>query len=80
MWFYSSRFKNLLNKNSETGSSDPSAQESTVEWNRGGGFTSRGTSLSGPQRVKKFTLKELEQATKHLSKSNLIGEGSFDLV
>ncbi|XP_010241786.1 PREDICTED: proline-rich receptor-like protein kinase PERK13 isoform X2 [Nelumbo nucifera] len=77
MWFYRSQFKNLLNKNSETGSSDPSAQ---VEWNRGGGFTSGGTSLSGPQGVKKFTLEELEQATKHFSKSNLIGEGSFGLV
>ncbi|KAJ0092265.1 hypothetical protein Patl1_25115 [Pistacia atlantica] len=37
LWFCKSQCKNVLNKNSETGSSDPSA---LVEWNRGAGPSS----------------------------------------
>ncbi|XP_031377021.1 probable leucine-rich repeat receptor-like protein kinase At5g49770 isoform X2 [Punica granatum] len=71
MWFC--RSKHPRNRNSETGSSDPSA---LAEWNRGGpsGSTAR---ISGPRQ---FSLEELEQATKQFDDSNLIGYGSFGSV
>ncbi|KAF8392559.1 hypothetical protein HHK36_022904 [Tetracentron sinense] len=78
VWFCMMQCKNFSNKNSETGSSDPSAQ---VEWNRGGGSSSAGgPPLSGPQGARQFTLEELEQVTKQFSESRHIGNGSFGLV
>ncbi|XP_020085896.1 probable serine/threonine-protein kinase At1g01540 isoform X2 [Ananas comosus] len=66
------------NRNSDTGSSDPST---LVEWNRGGRIS---TASCGPviehQGARPFTLEELEQATKNFSESNLVGAGSFGLV
>ncbi|KAF8387892.1 hypothetical protein HHK36_026554 [Tetracentron sinense] len=78
LWFCMLQCKNFSNKNSETGSSDPSA---LVEWNRGVGLSSAGgPPLSGPQGVRQFTLEELKQATKEFRESDLIGNGSFGLV
>ncbi|XP_010243553.1 PREDICTED: proline-rich receptor-like protein kinase PERK3 isoform X2 [Nelumbo nucifera] len=78
IWFCRSQCKKHRNRNSETSSSDPSA---VVESNRRHGFSSEGaTSIPEVQGVKQFTLEELEQATKHFSKGNLIGKGSFGLV
>ncbi|KAH7513311.1 hypothetical protein FEM48_Zijuj12G0186600 [Ziziphus jujuba var. spinosa] len=74
VWFCKFHSKKFSNKNSETGSSDPSA---LVEWNRGG--TSSGTAPH-PMAVRQFTLEELGQATKHFNESNLIGYGSFGTV
>nr|XP_011462700.1 PREDICTED: proline-rich receptor-like protein kinase PERK3 [Fragaria vesca subsp. vesca]XP_011462702.1 PREDICTED: proline-rich receptor-like protein kinase PERK3 [Fragaria vesca subsp. vesca] len=66
VWFCKTQCdKHLFNKNSETGSSDPSA----VELNRG-----------GPSSARHFTMEELEQATKHFDESSLLGFGSFGLV
>ncbi|GMY27672.1 proline-rich receptor-like protein kinase PERK3 [Fagus crenata] len=76
VWFCKTQCKNFSNRNSETGSSDPSA---LVEWNRGGG-TSSEAAPSGPPGAKQFTTIELEQATKQFSESNLIGYGSFGPV
>uniref|UniRef100_A0A0E0L1S2 non-specific serine/threonine protein kinase n=1 Tax=Oryza punctata TaxID=4537 RepID=A0A0E0L1S2_ORYPU len=62
------------NRNSETGSSDPST---LVEWGKGG------RSSSGPpehQGARQFSLDELSQATKSFSEANLVGLGSFGLV
>lgn len=50
----------------------------TVEWNREGGPSSA-AAPSGPHGDK-FTIMELEQATKQFSESNLIGFGSFGPV
>ncbi|XP_075653466.1 proline-rich receptor-like protein kinase PERK3 [Castanea sativa] len=75
VWFCKTHCKNLSNKNSETGSSDPSA---LVEWNREGGSSSA-AAPSGPHGGK-FTMMELELATKQFSESNLIGFGSFGPV
>ncbi|XP_034684791.1 serine/threonine-protein kinase-like protein ACR4 isoform X2 [Vitis riparia] len=78
VWFCKLQCKNFSNKNSETGSSDPSAP---VEWNRRGGPSSAAAPpLSGPQGARQFTMEELEQATKQFNESNLIGYGSFGLV
>ncbi|RVX22357.1 Proline-rich receptor-like protein kinase PERK9 [Vitis vinifera] len=78
VWFCKLQYKNFSNKNSETGSSDPSAP---VEWNRRGGPSSAAAPpLSGPQGARQFTMEELEQATKQFNESNLIGYGSFGLV
>ncbi|KAJ9700088.1 hypothetical protein PVL29_005765 [Vitis rotundifolia] len=78
VWFCKLQCKNFSNKNSETGSSDPSAP---VEWNREGGPSSAAAlPLSGPQGARQFTMEELEQATKQFNESNLIGYGSFGLV
>ncbi|ONI28373.1 hypothetical protein PRUPE_1G139900 [Prunus persica] len=71
VWFYKIHCKNLSNKNSETGSSDPSA---IVEWSRGG------PSSGVRQGARLFTLEELDQATKHFDESSLLGYGSFGLV
>ncbi|KAB2625242.1 proline-rich receptor-like protein kinase PERK1 [Pyrus ussuriensis x Pyrus communis] len=71
VWFCRNHCKSFPNKNSETGSSDPSA---IVERNRGGpGSEAR----HGPRL---FTLEELDQATKHFDESSLLGYGSFGLV
>ncbi|XP_059434708.1 proline-rich receptor-like protein kinase PERK3 isoform X1 [Corylus avellana] len=67
VWVCKLQCKNVGNRNSETGSSDPSA---LVEWDRGG----------GAHRAKQFTMIELEQATKQFSESTLIGYGSFGPV
>ncbi|KAG2727190.1 hypothetical protein I3843_01G142600 [Carya illinoinensis] len=74
-WFCKSQCKSFSNKNSETGSSDPSA---LAEWNRGG--SSSAAAPSEAQGAKQFTMIELKQATKHFSESNLIGYGRFGPV
>ncbi|KAF5736959.1 Kinase superfamily protein isoform 1 [Tripterygium wilfordii] len=78
VWFCKSQCKTLSNRNSETGSSDPSAP---TEWNRAGGPSSAaGQPTLGPHGARQFTMEELEQATKQFSESNLIGFGSFGPV
>ncbi|KAF5738686.1 Kinase superfamily protein isoform 1 [Tripterygium wilfordii] len=78
VWFCKSQCKNLSNRNSETGSSDPSA---LVEWNGGAGPSSApDQSTLGPPEARQFTMEELEQATKQFSEINLIGFGSFGSV
>ncbi|XP_052207386.1 probable serine/threonine-protein kinase PBL28 isoform X1 [Diospyros lotus] len=70
--------KRFSNRNSDTGSSDPSA---VVELRRGGGpGSSTATTIPGRNGAVQFTIGELEQATKHFHESNLIGYGSFGLV
>ncbi|XWS66029.1 hypothetical protein CRYUN_Cryun05aG0165000 [Craigia yunnanensis] len=77
IWFCKSHYKNFSNRNLDTGSSDPSAR---AEWNRGAGPSSAaGFSLFGTQGGR-FTMEELEQATKQFNESNLIGHGSFGSV
>ncbi|MCL7045346.1 hypothetical protein MKW94_013961 [Papaver nudicaule] len=76
IWYWL-HYKKLSNKNSETGSSDPSA---LVEWNRGGSVSVGGPTLYGPQGARQFKIEELDQATKQFSETNLIGGGSFGLV
>lgn len=77
LWFFKS-CRNISNRTSETGSSDPSA---LMEWNRGAGSSSAaGQSLYEPQGARQFMLEELEQATKQFADSNLIGCGSFGPV
>ncbi|EOY18228.1 Kinase superfamily protein isoform 3, partial [Theobroma cacao] len=77
IWFCKSQNKNFSNRNSDTGSSDPTAR---AEWNRGAGPSSAaGFSLFGTQG-RRFTLEELEQATKQFDASNLMGHGSFGSV
>ncbi|KAG0495706.1 hypothetical protein HPP92_000397 [Vanilla planifolia] len=68
--------KGFSNKTSETGSSDPST---LVESNRPGQAPS-GCSPSEHQEARRFSLKELEQATNCFGESNLVGVGSFGLV
>ncbi|OMO96963.1 hypothetical protein COLO4_14956 [Corchorus olitorius] len=77
IWFCKSKNKKFSNRNSDTGSSDPSARE----WNRGasGPSSAAGLSLFGTHGGK-FTMEELEQATKQFNESNLIGHGSFGSV
>lgn len=78
VWLCKSQSKNYQNKNSETGSSDPSA---LVEWNRGAGPSSAtGQPSFGPQGARQFSMEELEQATKQFSETSLIGFGSFGPV
>uniref|UniRef100_A0A5B7APT3 non-specific serine/threonine protein kinase n=1 Tax=Davidia involucrata TaxID=16924 RepID=A0A5B7APT3_DAVIN len=78
VWFCMLQCRNFSNKNSETGSSDPSA---VAELKRGSGPSSFSVpALSGPHGARQFTIEELEQATKHFNESNLIGYGSFGLV
>ncbi|KAJ3676185.1 hypothetical protein LUZ60_003597 [Juncus effusus] len=78
-WYYAFRCKTLSNRNSETGSSDPST---LVEWNRGGRVSSAGGAHASESRftARQFTLQELEQATKNFNDLNLVGTGSFGLV
>lgn len=73
LWFFISRRKRLSNKNSETGSSEPSA---VVELRTRGSRSSAAASCGGRQ----FAMEELEQATKQFNENNLIGYGSFGLV
>ncbi|XP_062108584.1 proline-rich receptor-like protein kinase PERK3 isoform X1 [Humulus lupulus] len=79
VWFCKFHWQKFTNKNSDTGSSDPSA---LVEWNRRGESSSGVEHLSpfGPVGARQFTMEELEQATKHFNESNLIGYGSFGTV
>ncbi|KAK9289244.1 hypothetical protein L1049_017719 [Liquidambar formosana] len=78
VWFCKLHCKNFSNRNSDTGSSDPSA---LVEWNRGAGPSSTAAPpLSGPQGARQFRMEELEQATKDFNQNNLIGYGRFGLV
>ncbi|XP_058203238.1 leucine-rich repeat receptor protein kinase HPCA1-like [Rhododendron vialii] len=73
------KHSNSSNRNSESGSSDPSA---VVELKRGGGTSSSTVPpIAGPHGTAvQFTVEELEQATKNFQESNLIGYGSFGLV
>ncbi|GLT99169.1 hypothetical protein SLE2022_166290 [Rubroshorea leprosula] len=74
-WFCKSQSKDLSNRNSETGSSDPFA---LVEWKREVGQSlSFGQSLFALHCPRQFTMEELEQATRKFNESNLIGYGSF---
>ncbi|XVE69134.1 hypothetical protein DITRI_Ditri09bG0126400 [Diplodiscus trichospermus] len=77
IWFFKSQNKNFSNRNSDTGSSDPSAR---ADCNRGAvPRCAAGFSLFEPQG-RRFTIEELEQATKQFNESNLIGHGSFGSV
>ncbi|WOL10364.1 PTI1-like tyrosine-protein kinase [Canna indica] len=79
LWFYILHFKKPANRNSETGSSDPS--NLAVEWNRRDRISSAGCGLTSEyQSAKQFTLEELEEATKNFSESNLVGTGTFGSV
>ncbi|KAK6930122.1 Serine-threonine/tyrosine-protein kinase, catalytic domain [Dillenia turbinata] len=80
VWICMSQCKRFSNKNSETGSSDPSA---IAEWKGCGPSSSAAPPFSGPSRggaARHFTMEELEQATKEFDDGNLIGYGSFGLV
>ncbi|GMP56788.1 hypothetical protein CsSME_00021133 [Camellia sinensis var. sinensis] len=74
-----SQCRNLSNRNSDTGSSEPPA---TVERKRGGVPSSSTATppVPGPHGATQFTMEELEQATNLFHESNLIGYGSFGLV
>ncbi|XP_028102529.1 receptor-like protein kinase THESEUS 1 [Camellia sinensis] len=74
-----SQCRNLSNRNSDTGSSEPPA---TVERKRGGVPSSSAATppVPGPHGATQFTMEELEQATNLFHESNLIGYGSFGLV
>ncbi|XP_059434709.1 proline-rich receptor-like protein kinase PERK3 isoform X2 [Corylus avellana] len=75
VWVCKLQCKNVGNRNSETGSSDPSAL---------GKSSFNGYFIfhidCGAHRAKQFTMIELEQATKQFSESTLIGYGSFGPV
>lgn len=74
------RAKRLSSGQSDTGSSDPSAQ---VDWVKRPDSPLIGIALptvSEVQRARRFALSELEHATKHWNPTNLIGEGGFGLV
>ncbi|KAJ1262612.1 hypothetical protein BS78_09G122100 [Paspalum vaginatum] len=63
------------NRNSDTGSSDPST---LVEWGKGG----RSALAPEPEHqvARQFSLEELVQATKNFNDANVVGAGSFGLV
>ncbi|KAI3469420.1 hypothetical protein Pfo_026083 [Paulownia fortunei] len=72
------QFRKFPNKDSETGSSDPSA---VVEKKRGGATSPYAVpSLTGPHEARQFRMEELEQASRQFNESNLIGCGTFGLV
>ncbi|KAI3443150.1 Protein kinase domain-containing protein [Psidium guajava] len=78
VWFCMSKLNTSATRNSETGSSEPSA---LVDWSRGGASGSGAApSQSGPQGARQFTMQELELATRQFDESNLIGHGSFGSV
>ncbi|KAG8067861.1 hypothetical protein GUJ93_ZPchr0005g14385 [Zizania palustris] len=67
------RLRARRNRNSETGSSDPST---LAEWGKGG----RSSTAPEHHGARQFSLDELAQATKYFSAANLVGVGSFGLV
>ncbi|KAG8370001.1 hypothetical protein BUALT_Bualt14G0072200 [Buddleja alternifolia] len=67
LWLFISQCRKLSNKDSETGSSDPSA----VGVKR---------SEDAPPEARQFRIEELEQATRQFNESNLIGCGNFGFV
>ncbi|AQK85145.1 Protein kinase superfamily protein [Zea mays] len=69
------RMRARRNRNSDTGSSDPST---LVEWGKGG-RSSLAPDLEH-QVARQFSLEDLVQATKNFSDTNIIGAGSFGLV
>ncbi|PSS01489.1 Protein kinase [Actinidia chinensis var. chinensis] len=78
VWFFLLKHNNSSNRNSEMGSSDPSA---VAELRRGEGPGSLTVPpITDPHGATQFTMEELEQATKNFHESNLIGYGSFGLV
>ncbi|XP_078158982.1 putative serine/threonine-protein kinase At1g01540 [Carex rostrata] len=78
LWYCVFRRRSSSNRNSETGSSDPST---LVEWNRGGQVSSAGGShLAENHRARQFTLEELQQATRNFNGLNLVGTGSFGQI
>ncbi|GFZ08978.1 protein kinase superfamily protein [Actinidia rufa] len=78
VWFFLLKHNNSWNRNSEMGSSDPSA---VAELRRGEGPGSLTVPpITDPHGATQFTMEELEQATKNFHESNLIGYGSFGLV
>ncbi|XP_073125640.1 probable serine/threonine-protein kinase At1g01540 isoform X2 [Henckelia pumila] len=74
LWICMKKHGKFSNKNSETGSSDPSA---VVEMKRGG---SSPFSVPSITEIRQFRMEELEQATRNFSETNLIGCGTFGLV
>ncbi|XP_073313952.1 receptor-like protein kinase ANXUR2 isoform X1 [Primulina huaijiensis] len=74
LWIRMKQYGKFSNKNSETGSSDPSA---VVETKRGGSSPFSAPSITG---IRQFRMEELEQATRNFSETNLIGCGTFGLV
>ncbi|XVF83615.1 hypothetical protein PTKIN_Ptkin16aG0503800 [Pterospermum kingtungense] len=72
IWSCKSQNKNVSNRNSDSSSSHPSARGSVPR-------STAGFSLFGPHGGR-FTIEELEQATRQFNESNLIGHGSFGLV
>ncbi|ONK63449.1 uncharacterized protein A4U43_C07F15270 [Asparagus officinalis] len=70
LWRRFLEWKSLKNKNSDSGSSNPSTFA----------FGSNGGAPSGQKGARQFTIEELEQATKNFNESNLVGIGSFGSV
>lgn len=74
LWFCVVYCRNHANKNSDSASSDPPAQEGNRGGDGGCGPPAE------PRKARRFSLEELEQATKNFTEHNLIGNGSFGLV
>ncbi|KAK4405597.1 Receptor-like protein kinase THESEUS 1 [Sesamum angolense] len=75
VWYFMFQCRKLSNKDSETGSSDPSA---VVEMKRGPNAL---PPLPGPyNKAREFRIEELEQASRQFNENNLIGFGTFGLV
>lgn len=74
LWIGMKQYGKFSNKNSETGSSDPSA---VVEMKRGGSSPFSAPSITG---IRQFRIEELEQATRNFNETNLIGCGTFGFV